>query len=448
MAAPAETTAKTSDYGRGAAVMSLGIGATGLVTFAYFFLASHNLSDEKYGEVALLWSAIFIIVSVLYRPIEQLLARTVAERQTRGESLGQPLRVAATIQAALAALFAVTAIALRSTIENELFNGNSTLFWVMFGSVLAYAVSYFARGLLAGSKRLPLYALLVFVEANSRVAFPLAVAIGIASGQTVVALGILAAPLFSLLVVPLALVRRSRASSEPDEDVVDEESVLDASSTAAPREEAEFTLAHGTGFAAAALLIMLCEQTFLNAGGLIVQADGGSAALAGYVFNALLIARAPLQLFQSISTSLLPHLSSLRADGDAKTYRHSVNVTLAAIAGFAGAVALVMLAAGPTVMDVLFGANYEYGRFGLVLVALGMGFYLAAATVNQASLAARKTGLAAACWIVSAAAFVIWMLTSVVENAVDRVEIGFFGASLLLFWSLYALYQATTPRTS
>ena len=48
--------------------------------------------------------------------------------------------------------------------------------------------------------------------------------------------------------------------------------------------EPEFTLAHGTGFAAAVLLVMLSEQTFINAGPLIVNAtEGGAegAALAG-----------------------------------------------------------------------------------------------------------------------------------------------------------------------
>ena len=58
---------------------------------------------------------------------------------------------------------------------------------------------------------------------------------------------------------------------------------------------------------------MLCEQTFLNAGPLLVKATegAGGAALAGFAFNVLLIARAPLQLFQAIQTSILPHLTRL-----------------------------------------------------------------------------------------------------------------------------------------
>ena len=94
-------------YGRGAAILSVGIGATGIITFAYFSLASYSLSKEDYGHITLLWSAVFITVSVLYRPVEQLLSRTIADRDARGVHGNEHLRIAATIQLALGVLFAV-----------------------------------------------------------------------------------------------------------------------------------------------------------------------------------------------------------------------------------------------------------------------------------------------------------------------------------------------------
>ena len=81
---------------------SVGIGVTGLVTYAYFSLASHTLSESDYGGITLLWSAVFIVVSVLYRPVEQLLSRTIADRDARGVEGIEHLRVAATIQLGLA----------------------------------------------------------------------------------------------------------------------------------------------------------------------------------------------------------------------------------------------------------------------------------------------------------------------------------------------------------
>ena len=147
--------------------------------------------------------------------------------------------------------------------------------------------------------------MLLLAESTARVSFALAVAVGIASGQTAVALGIVAAPVLSLAVVPLArgrAVARSRA--------------------AAPRRrprpgQPEFTLAAGGGFAAAVLLIMISEQTLLNAGPLLVKASEGAAA-AGFIFNVLMVARAPLVLFQAVATSLLPHLTRLRSSADAR----------------------------------------------------------------------------------------------------------------------------------
>jgi O-antigen/teichoic acid export membrane protein len=438
---------RRTSYGRGAAILSVGIGATGIITFAYFSLASYSLSEEEYGHITLLWSAVFITVSVLYRPVEQLLSRTIADRDARGVEGSEHLRIAATIQLALGVLFAVVALVLRDPIENDLFGGSSTLYWVLLVSVLAYAASYFARGYLAGHRLFPLYGGLVLMEASSRCLFALAVAIGIAEGQSAVALGMAAAPIVSLAVVPPALARRlaPRADAkDPDAAADPDPAMLDAAAREEPAaREPEFTLGHGTGFAAAVLLIMLCEQTFLNGGPLLVQAteDSGGAALAGFTFNVLLIARAPLQLFQAIQTPILPHLTRLRVSGESDPFRRSVNVTLTAIAGFAGCVAVVMLVAGPLLMDLLFGGDFDYERGGLVLVAIGMGLYLSAATLNQALLAHGLAAQASACWVSAAVGFVLFLVLADFDDRVLQVELAFVGAAALLGAALYGLYR-------
>src|SRR6201999_2646260 len=107
-------------------------------------------------------------------------------------------------------------------------------------------------------------------------------------------------------------------------------------------------------------------------------------AAAGYVFNALLIARAPLQLFQAVQGSLLPHLAGLEATSGRAQFQRAIRITILAIRGFAGAVALGLRIVGPFAMGVLFDAAATYGRRGLTEVALGMGAHLAAGTLNQA----------------------------------------------------------------
>ncbi len=442
--ATAGESSEARSYGRRASLLSIGVGLTGLITYLFFAIASHELSREDYGQVAVLWSAVFIVVSVLQRPVEQLLSRTVSENLASGTPIGHTVRVAATIQLAVAIGFDVLALALRSPIEDGLLDGNSTLYWIGVAAVTAYGASYFARGFLAGSHRLSLYALLIVSESVSRTAFPFAVALGIASGQTAVALGIVAAPTLSLIVVPFAFLRRGAGAVGAGADARSE-----GDAGAAPSEgpsaggrpaSTDFTLAEGGGFAAAVFLIMLSEQTFLNAGPLLVNATAGAAA-AGFIFNVLMIARAPLQLFQAVSTSLLPHLTRLGSQGQEADFRASVRVTILAIAGFAGLVVAAMLAAGPELMQIAFGEKHEYEREDLVIVSVGMGLYLAAATLNQAALARGEVRRASVCWIACAVAFVAWTAIPLVDDDFTRVEIGYLGAAGLLCALLYWLYR-------
>jgi O-antigen/teichoic acid export membrane protein len=413
-----------SSYGRGARILSVGIATTGLVTFAYFSLASHSLSPADYTGISLLWSVLFLIISVIYRPVEQLLAHTIAARRARGHE-GHPLRVPLTIQLAAAAVFLAAALALRGPIEDDLFDGSAELYWVLVVAALAYAASYFARGWLAGHQRFGLYGGLVLLEAVTRMLFALAVAVGIASGQGTVALGIAAAPLASLLVLPWALRRRERPAAG---------------------ERAGVSLREGAGFAGAAAAILAAEQAVLNGPVLAVEATAADAALAGIVFNVLLIVRAPLQLFQAVQTSLLPHLSGLAATGGDAELHGAIRATVLAIAAFAGAVVLGLGLIGPWAMDVLFGRDFHYGRWGLMLVGLGMGFHLAANTLNQAALARGRGQAAAAAWLAAAALFLLWLVLTPLDDELLAVELGYAATTGLLASALWLIERRGSAR--
>jgi O-antigen/teichoic acid export membrane protein len=416
-----------SDYGRGARILSIGIATTGLVTFAYFALAAHALSPVEYKHISLVWSIMFVVASVIYRPIEQLLSRTIADRRARGHSGGHNLRVALLIQAAFALAFLAIALATRDLLQDELFDGSAALYWVLVIGVLAYAASYFARGFLAGHQRFELYGLLVFLEAISRVCFALAVVVGIASGQSTVALGMAAAPLLSLLVVPWCFRRRRDAPPDP---------------ATVRQTEGSLTLRHGVPFAAAVLGVMIAEQTLLNAAVLTVEGTSSDAALAGIVFSVLLIARAPLQLFQAVQGSLLPHLAGLQATAGAAEFGRAIRVTVLAISAFALAVAIGLFAVGPGVVGTLFDIDRDIGRAGLALVGLGMGFHLVAGTLNQSALARGHALGAALAWLACAGAFVAWMLSPAIDDQLLRTEVGYCCATALLAALLGLVYRA------
>jgi O-antigen/teichoic acid export membrane protein len=435
-------------YGSGARILSIGIASTGILTFAYFSIASHVLGEVSAKRLDLLWSIMFVIISVIYRPIEQLLSRTIADRRARGHE-HHSVRVPIAIQAGFALVFLVLALALHEVLIDDVFDHYASLYWVLVVGTLAYAASYFARGWLAGHEYFGLFGGLVLIESLSRLCFALAVALGIADGQTAVVLGIAAAPFVSLMVVPLAFARRSGETRAPQMEELEELDAALAGPGTEGVEEAvaadELSLRRGSGFAFAVSGVMLSEQTLLNAAVLTVDITSTNLALAGIVFNVLLIARAPLQLFQAIQTSLLPHLTGLEATEGHEAFAKAIRVTVLAIAAFALATALGLLAIGPPVMKALFGQSFEYGRVGLALIGLGMGMHLTSGALNQAALARNQARTAATCWIVAAVLFVAWMLIPLVSEELLRTEIGYLGATCVLASMLGVVYRRGTP---
>jgi O-antigen/teichoic acid export membrane protein len=166
------------------------------------------------------------------------------------------------------------------------------------------------------------------------------------------------------------------------------------------------------------------------------------------VFNVMLITRAPLQLFQAIQTSLLPHLAGLEVTRGRAAFARAIRLTVLAIAAFAVAVAIGLLAIGPFVLHHVFHNGYAYSRFGLALIAVGMGLHLSAGALNQAALARGQATRAAALWLAAAAIFVGWMLTGVIGDQILRTEVGYAGAAGLLAAGLFALYRRGSPTAS
>jgi len=426
---------ETRAYGRSAAMLTLALGSAGVLAYVFFAVASHTLDRDDYGEIVVLWSVVFVCASTLFRPIEQLLSRTLAEREEVGEQIRPVLRTAASIQAALSLAAVAVLLILREPISDNLLEGGELLFWVLVTALVGFGGAFFARGFLAGRRQFGLYAALLVLEGSARLAFALAVAVGIADGIDAVALGIAVAPLAGLAVVPLALRRRPTqpAAAAPQPRLGD-------------GTEPEFTLSRGGAFAAAVLVMMLSEQVMVSSGALFVRATEGAAA-AGFIFNVLMVARAPLVLFQAVAASLLPHLTRLRTRGDAtgrRAFRMSVNTTLLTIAAFAALTTLGVLAVGPEAMQLAFGDKFSYDRAGLVIVALGMGFYLSGAALNQAALAQGQARPAAACWVLCAALFVVWNLAAPLDPF-RTVEVGFAGSAALLAGLLYLLYARPRP---
>ena len=273
-------------------------------------------------------------------------------------------------------------------------SGDADLYRILILAAPAYAVSFFARGYLAGTGRFGLYGSMLLLESCSRFAMAAVVTVGLLSGGSVISFGILLAPLMSLTVVPLvAFGRTRRRSGDISVDLIGEEPESPVA--------VGTTLGGGSAFVASAFLVMLSEQALLNAGVLIV-ATSLDVAAAGLFFNIMLIARAPQVLFGSVTTSLLPSLSrhwvSRDRDGGA-AFEREVAGTIKVVALFDVVLIAVVAAIGPGLMTLTFGSDHSYDRAGLIIVAAGLGFHLTALTLTQAQLARDRAPATAACWV-------------------------------------------------
>jgi O-antigen/teichoic acid export membrane protein len=432
-------------------MLSIGIASTGVLTLGYFAIASHVLRSKaqqaQYSHLDVLWSVMFVIISVIYRPIEQLLSRTIADHHARGLA-ALPMRVPITIQGSFALVFLAVALPLHDELAHHVFYSD-TLYWIFVVGIVAYAASYFARGWLAGHRYFALYGGLVFMEAASRIAFAIAAAVGITHGQSAIGLGIAAAPFVSLVVIPAAFATHAQRSSSAAVVEIADAGLEGPAAEGIEEAVSDLSIRRGSGFAISVAGIQLAEQTLLNAAVLTVAASTGSGdKLPGIVFNVLLITRAPLQLFQAIQTSLLPHLAGLEVTQGRAAFARAIRLTVLAIAAFALAVAIGLLAIGPFVLHHVFHNTVHYQRLGLAVIGLGMGLHLSSGALNQAALARGQAAQAAALWLTAAAIFVVWMLVGIVPDQILRTEVGYAGAAGLLALALTALYRRGSPTAS
>ena len=358
------------------------------------------------------------------------------------------MRVASTIQFGLSLFFAVLALALRGPIQDNLLEGNETLYWVFFSSFLFYAASYFARGFLAGQQRFGLFVALILSESCFRTIFAVMVAIGILSGQSAVAIGITAAPALCLMVVPFAFLRR--AKKRPTRSLKRREAGRHRPDTKRSRGGRGLLLqVDGGGFAAAVLRDHV-QRTGLpqrrpadhprpagrGGGGIHLQrADAGAGAAAAV----------PVGLDQHPAAPDQTPRQRPRAGASANSARRC-GWCCSGSPPSRRCVVVVVLIAGPKLMQIAFSKKFTYDRPGLLLVSVGMGLYLGSVTVNQACIAQGQVRRAAARWITCAALFIGWNFVPLVSNEFRRVEIGFLLAAGVLFALLYYVYRRPHER--
>jgi O-antigen/teichoic acid export membrane protein len=423
-AAPSAATARRLPAVRGTWLLSSAMVASGILTYLFHVLAARSLGPTAYGQIAVLWGAMFLIAIVLFRPVEQTASRSLAARLARGED-GRSVARATGLMAVILVVLAGVAIAVGwTTLTNRLFLGDNWMTAMLCAGVVAYALSYLVRGFLGGTRWFAGYSLGLMADAVARII--VAVPLILVASKLVAASAIVAAGVAGAL-VPLVLGRRRLAP------------------VVRPGEGPPFRLREGLAYAGPATAIAASDQLFVNGGPLFVIAAGGPGASrsAGIVFAATMLVRAPVYVFQGLAAALLPNLTHLQATDGLARFRSAVLRVAGFMLACGACLVVLMLLIGPQLMRGLYGSGFEVVRGELVMLAVGIGLYLAASTASQALLALDEGSRAATAWVISAAVFVL-LFVLIPGSDLARVATAFTGATFLALILLGACFVRTT----
>jgi O-antigen/teichoic acid export membrane protein len=364
-----------------------------VLAYAFHILAARTLTTSEYGQIAALWAALFITVVVLFRPLEQTTARSVADRLARGEEAASVLRSVGAVFCCVLVAVGVGAVLAWGTLTRSLFDGTDFLTTMLVLGVAGYGVQYLGRGILGGLRRFRGLSGIHVGDGSIRLlaALPL---VAVASKE--VAAAALAVAGIGGAIVPLWRSRREVAA-------------LGEGVSLEP-----FHFGAAFRFAAPASVIAAADQLLVNGAPLLVIASGGRDAskAAAVVFAATMLVRIPVFLFSGVAGTLLPNFTRLQVERDHGHVTRAVARVCLLFVGVTVVIVAVAAAAGPLGMRVVYGPDYRAGAADLALLGLGAGSYLAAATISQALLARADGWRAAAAWAASAALFVLVYLAS------------------------------------
>lgn len=410
----------------GAGLVSLATLAAGVLTYAYHVLAARTLGPQAYGQIAILWGAIFLAAIVLFRPLEQTMSRSIADRRARGEEVRSVLRSVGLICAAIFIGGALVSVALWGEITERVFLGNNFMTAMLVTGIAAYGLQYLVRGLVGGARWFGGYGLSLVGDGVVRLL--VAVPLVFVASQDLAAAALVAAGLGGALVALMAGRRLVHGLLERGGG-------------------RRFELGAALSFAAPTCVIAAADQLLTNGAPLLVIAGNGSdgTKAAGIVMAATMLVRAPVYVFQGLAASFLPNLTHLHVTDDSAGFRRAVTRTVLYLLGAGGIIVGLTAVAGPRAMA-LYGSGFEAGRGDLVLLAVGVAFYLGAATFSQGLLAADAAGRAAAAWTTSAL-LLVGLYAATPGTELFRVSVSFAlsacAALLLLGVALYGKVRPT-----
>lgn len=391
--------------GAGSVYIAASFAVSGVLTYVFQSLSIHALGKDGYAPLALLWSATFLTVQVLWIGATQTLGRYVAEREAHSRDWGPVVSSVGHWQIGLVVAFVLGALLASPLLTGELFQ-DPWLTAAFIVAVVLYAPEYFRRGIFNGHRQSFRLGAQIVAESASRVLVA-AVLLAVGWGVFGPAIAIVLAPLIGVLAVRPAPVPPPEREGEP------------------------FSTWGAFRFAGPVLACMAFAQVLMNGGPILARLLGGTDPQVSVLAAAVILTRIPQYVLSPAIGALLPRASRvLSTEGRTAFDRFVVRAV-----GVVGLVGVLMV-----VGTWLFGgwgmrlfASFGADREVLVALAAMAAFYLLSETLNQGLFALGHGRLAALGWFVGLLASAVCMAalgTGIVERVSYSLALGTFVAAV------------------
>jgi len=362
------------------------IGAIGAYLFQVY--GARQLDPEAFAPVSVLWTAFFILATILLVPVEQYVTREVASGRKALPSDLKPALAMTVIGSLVGVVFVVVTL-------DDLFFGDPVYIAQIVLLMVGYSVLFVGKGVLAGSRRFAGVGWLLVVETVVRLLAGIVLLQLVADASS---LG-WAMVIGGFSVLALAWWRHDNGRPE---------------ASAAPAGSFLAGYVGGTS----------SSQLLLGGAPIAVAVLGGSPTLVSIVFVTFTLYRAPLTLIFALQGRILPYLVGLAHDANHhQMMRIARGVVIGgALLAVAGGLAGWLI--GPEVVGTLYGEEYMPSALVSMLAAGGVMAAASAQIASQVLVAEGRTARLSWAWL---GGLLVGLLVLLVAGGVPdtRVAIAF-----------------------
>ena len=396
------TAQERRDDKRGTGLILAATAFAAVSVLGFQAIASRTLGPDGFAPVALLWTLMFLLHTVLLLPAEQHLTRALVVTRTPS----QIAKIRRDMLYAFALAFVVGVTFTAATLD-RFFDGSTAYIWLIALIVVTRSLMSAGRGILAGNRRFAAYGASIGLESGALLIGALVVA-AIDGGATAFGLVMVLAPLATFLTRPFSDIHGSE-----DRHVVD---------------------AQSGSFLAWLVFATAASQLIIAGGPIAVSFVGGDAAAVSIFFTSFALLRGPLTSAYNLVARVLPDFTDLAHGRDpGELWKWAPR-----IAGIGLAFALVGgLGAGlllRPIVDAIYGSEFVPSVTMAVLGGAGVGLGLGALFATQIYSAVALGAQLALGWSAALFAAVAVLIVGDTE-AVNRVALAFVvgeGTGLLL----------------